>query len=335
MRRHPALVALLGAAMTGCASGKLKEKDLEIGRLRAGGAGLESQVREREGRITVLEGEKGDAEARLSEAEEKLKAYEARVAYLEKSNKDLLDALEADHGELSGKMKDLMKEKDEQNRKLAETQKEKNAALRARSLMKKSLEAQQVELAGLKAQVEEAARQAAEAAAAVEKEKEARRDRVLKAREELGTLADSILKEMQADLARASQDGEILSLTLQEALLFEPQKAALTEAGTILLIRVAGAVKELAPRPVLVEAHTDGTPPKRGILGGFEDNWDLSAARAAAVGRFLSTRGGVEAKRITAAGQADTRMTEPPAAPGARSANARVVLTLEPAGERR
>lgn len=329
--RNPAFVVLLGAALAGCASAKLKEKDLEIGRLQAVETGLRGEVKEYRGRVTALEGDKADAETRLADAEEKIKVYEGRVSYLEKSNKDLLEALEADHGELSRKLKELIKEKDAAGRRFVEAQRDKAAANRGRAAMKQALEAQQAELSDLKAKLEEAGRLAAEAAARAEGEREKRRGRVMAAREELGTLADSVLKEMQADRVKAVQDGETISLSFQDGLFFEPQKAVLTDAGAALIVRAAGAARDLAPRPVRVEVHTDNTTLKRGILGGFQDNWELSAARAAAAARALQAGGGVDPARLAACGFGEHRPVDRNETEAGRVANGRVVLTLDPA----
>jgi chemotaxis protein MotB len=92
---------------------------------------------------------------------------------------------------------------------------------------------------------------------------------------------------------------------LQSEVFFDTGKADLKPAGDEELDKVAGALTGLAtqipadiPWVLRVDGHTDVRP----ITGGqFKSNWDLSAARAIAVVKYLVAKG-VSPKRLVAAG---------------------------------
>jgi len=80
-----------------------------------------------------------------------------------------------------------------------------------------------------------------------------------------------------------------------------------------------------------VEGHTDDSPTHS---GDFATNWELSAARATAVVRFLIERG-VAAERLSAVGYADTQPKKPNRDEGGQpieanqAENRRIVIRIE------
>lgn len=82
--------------------------------------------------------------------------------------------------------------------------------------------------------------------------------------------------------------------------------------------------KELNDRKYRIEGHTDSTPvenPK------FESNWELSSARAMNVLHYLSGLG-VDEKRFSVAGYADTRPMHKGDTPEAKAYNRRVDIII-------
>ncbi len=115
---------------------------------------------------------------------------------------------------------------------------------------------------------------------------------------------------------------------------FKPGSAELTETAKLVL----GKLKRRLDRPpydlfaVDVEGHTDDVPVASDL---YPSNWELSAARAAAVVRHFIARG-MTPTRLKAAGFADTQpkvpnrnvMGEP--IPENRAENRRVAIRLHP-----
>ena len=98
-----------------------------------------------------------------------------------------------------------------------------------------------------------------------------------------------------------------ISFEFSSAKMFAPGSAQILPGGEPLLDRVAQMVTFMGYDDYQVEVHTDDIPIN---TAQFPSNWELSAARAAAVVRFLVDRG-VEPQRLVAVGYGDTRPKSP------------------------
>ncbi|MDE1149357.1 MAG: OmpA family protein [Azospirillaceae bacterium] len=122
--------------------------------------------------------------------------------------------------------------------------------------------------------------------------------------------------------------GKGLSIEIKDRVLFASARADLGDEGQKLLSRLVPMLQSLKGM-VTVEGHTDSNAIN---TARFPSNWELSAARAAAVVRML-INDGVPANRLRAVGYADTRPHDAgsdPAAPDHdRAADRRVTLIVE------
>ena len=121
---------------------------------------------------------------------------------------------------------------------------------------------------------------------------------------------------------RYDERGVVVSLP--ENLYFRAGTANLkTEA----LPHLAEVAKLVAAQrgPIVVEGHTDDLPVRSPL---FTSNWELSAARAARVVRYLVEEGGIEGTRLSAVGLADTRPLVENTDENTREANRRVQLVI-------
>jgi chemotaxis protein MotB len=117
--------------------------------------------------------------------------------------------------------------------------------------------------------------------------------------------------------------------------LFDSGRETLRKDGQKILIQVAGVIRNdstLAKRDFQVAGHTDNKPYKMGV---FKDNWGLSVMRAREVLSFLvdPDEGGLNPKRLSAAGYGDTDPLTKNDTPEGRQANRRVELVVLPALE--
>jgi len=125
---------------------------------------------------------------------------------------------------------------------------------------------------------------------------------------------------------RYDERGVVVSLP--ENLYFKPGTANLL---TDSLANMAELGKTLATQSgqIVVEGHTDDLPVSSAL---FTSNWELSAARAARVVRYLIEDAGIEGSRLSAVGLADTRPLVENTDEATRAANRRVqiVIVTEP-----
>jgi flagellar motor protein MotB len=82
-----------------------------------------------------------------------------------------------------------------------------------------------------------------------------------------------------------------LTVNLPGEILFEPGKAVLKTSASATLDKIVAAIKkDYATKTIYVDGHTDSDPITR-TKDTWEDNWDLAAARANAVRRYLTSHG--------------------------------------------
>jgi chemotaxis protein MotB len=334
MKRHIALAALL---LTGCAGAKLEKQQREIEDLNAKAGSLLGQLKDRADEVEALKASKAELEGRVTELEGKLAVANARVDSLQKSNNDLSSALKAGKDAVAAKLNDAIAEKDEAALKLSEALKEKLALERLKNIYKSARDKASTDLAELQkergrliARMSKLDAAAGQDAAAAQKAEEARSAARAAVREEMGAAADAVLKELQSGKAAVDQDGEAFTVTLQDSLVFEEGSAKITEAGAARLDRLAKSLKPLAGKRVRVEAHSDNAPFKKGLLGGYDGHWELSAARAAAAARWLHEHGGLDPASLESAGYGEFRPAKSNATPEGRAANRRLALVVSP-----
>jgi chemotaxis protein MotB len=116
-------------------------------------------------------------------------------------------------------------------------------------------------------------------------------------------------------------------IELPAGILFDSGRAELRREGQDVLRQVASVLAQIRERDFLVAGHTDNVQLGRG--GRFEDNWELSAARATNVVRFLA-QNNVTAARLGAAGYAEFQPAEPNDTDEHRALNRRVEIVLMP-----
>jgi chemotaxis protein MotB len=120
----------------------------------------------------------------------------------------------------------------------------------------------------------------------------------------------------------AARDGVIISLSGN--VLFDSGRADLKPAGLAMLNILADRVRDM-PNDLRIEGHTDDIPIETSI---FPSNWELSAARAVSVARYLSDHGRIKPERLTAAGYGQFRPAAPNTTREGRARNRRVDIVI-------
>jgi chemotaxis protein MotB len=113
-----------------------------------------------------------------------------------------------------------------------------------------------------------------------------------------------------------------LTVNLPGEVLFEPGKAVIKTSAMATLDKICAAIKkDYAAKTVFVDGHTDADPIMK-TKGQWEDNWDLAAARANAVRKYLTSHG-VDQKRV------DLRAFGPNKPKGNKDASRRVEIVVQ------
>ena len=120
-------------------------------------------------------------------------------------------------------------------------------------------------------------------------------------------------------------DEEKVVLTVPSVSLFKPGRADLQQEGRPALDRVIETVKKQKGFKTHIQGHTDDVPI---FTDRFPTNWELSAARATAVLRYIIDKG-IEPEKLTATGYADTFPLASNDSEIGRSSNRRVEFVLE------
>lgn len=151
---------------------------------------------------------------------------------------------------------------------------------------------------------------------------------------ELQATYDSLVTKMEEEITR----GEItiselqgkLTLNLVERILFDSGQATLNAAGEKVIKRLGGVLKSIEDKVVIVEGHTDNVPISPRLKKMYADNWELSAARATNVVRFLQNEIGIDGNRLAASGYGQFRPLASNRTAEGRAQNRRIQIVFAP-----
>jgi chemotaxis protein MotB len=124
--------------------------------------------------------------------------------------------------------------------------------------------------------------------------------------------------------------GGRLSVGLSDRILFASGQAELSEQGKNILRRVAQSLANVEGRVIQVEGHTDSMQPSRALQERFPTNWELSAARATNVVRFLSEECDIPGEKLVASAISAFRPAASNRTETGRRRNRRIELELVP-----
>jgi chemotaxis protein MotB len=155
--------------------------------------------------------------------------------------------------------------------------------------------------------------------------REGRQDQAREISERVQELEEAFATIPEAEVVEVSRTERGLSIRIEAQALFDLGQAELRSEARPILDKIADALAGL-PHPVRIEGHTDNIPL---TSGRFPSNWELSAARAAAVLRHLEGRG-VDARRLSAVGYGEWRPVVENDTDEHRQQNRRVEIFMEP-----
>ena len=142
---------------------------------------------------------------------------------------------------------------------------------------------------------------------------------------------DSVLSSLNEEVKKGQlqirQFKDMLTVDVAEQLFFDSGKATLKETGKLLLAKVADSLKGYEDKAIRIVGHTDNVPITKGLQKVFPSNWELSAARATTVVRFLQGTG-IAPERLIATGRAEYAPVAANDSAEGRQKNRRIEITL-------
>jgi chemotaxis protein MotB len=162
---------------------------------------------------------------------------------------------------------------------------------------------------------------------ALEAQKQQLLDASRKSQSQYDALVANLNQEVQKGQLQVRRYKDMLTVDVAEQLFFDSGRAALKETGKEVLKKVADAMKGYEDKAIRVVGHTDNVPITGGLQKVFASNWELSAARATTVVRFLQDTG-IAPERLIATGRAEYAPVAPNDTPEGRQKNRRIEITL-------
>jgi chemotaxis protein MotB len=122
---------------------------------------------------------------------------------------------------------------------------------------------------------------------------------LVKAREEqvqkVSSTYESLLEKMKSEISK----GQVtitelkgkLTVNMVDSILFDSGKAEVKKGGLEILGKVVSILRDVSDKSIRIEGHTDDVQISRALAQRYPTNWELSAARAINVARYLQGQG--------------------------------------------
>lgn len=240
------------------------------------------------------------------------------------------DKLNSTYDLLLDKNADLLKGKDDDNKKLMgqyqltqeELQKKEDKLRVSLEDLEKRKTEMDILAAELKANEEILAKK--EARVAELESVLAKKDSVVKA---LKDKVSNALLGFQGNGLNVTQKNGKVYVSLEERLLFESGSITVDARGAEAIKNLSKLLEKEPDINILVEGHTDNVPIKSAAV---KDNWDLSVLRATSIVRIIIQSSKVNETRLTAAGRGEFFPIDKANTAEARKKNRRTEIILTP-----
>jgi chemotaxis protein MotB len=323
MRLKAGLAVVVLTSLLGCVTAKeYKARLSDIDGLKSDVASLEGTLREKQDEKAAVASDLAalrEQHAKLQQEHDELSRQQQTTAddnaelriqnrILEDDNANLNSLLKAKKDELRVNITEL-------RQKLAESEKELEAKDRELETLKSRIAALTEERDTLNREKE---------SALLEKERS-----VAEFRKTYDSLVAEMSQEIRTGEITITQLKDKLSVNLVEKILFDSGSAEIRKDGKKVLDRVAEILQTVSDKQIRVAGHTDNVPIGPRIRDRFASNWELSAARATTVARYLQDKG-IDPEILSASGYSEYRPVAPNETEEGRARNRRIDIDLVP-----
>ena len=140
-------------------------------------------------------------------------------------------------------------------------------------------------------------------------------------------LLDSMKSEISKGEVTISELKGKLTVNLVESVLFDSGKAEVKPNGLIVLQKVIDILKSIKDKAIRIEGHTDNVPIVGALARKYPTNWELSAARAINVARYLQQQG-IDPALLAAVGYGEYKPVAANDTDEGRAKNRRIEIVL-------
>lgn len=159
--------------------------------------------------------------------------------------------------------------------------------------------------------------------------------RLARAKEEqvkkVSSTYENLLEKMKTEIEKGqvtiSELKGKLSVNMVDSILFDSGKAEVKKGGEEILDKVVAILKDVQDKAIRIEGHTDNVLISPSLQKRYPTNWELSAARAINVTRFLQ-RQGIPTDRLAAVAYGEWKPVGDNATPEGRAKNRRIEINL-------
>jgi chemotaxis protein MotB len=141
-------------------------------------------------------------------------------------------------------------------------------------------------------------------------------------------LVEDLNEEIAEGMVEIEQIRGRLQLSLAEEIFFDSGRAELKKEGEDVLKRIGAILKEIPEKNIRIEGHTDNVKIGKSLRDKYPTNWELGAARAVNVVRYLEEELGLDALRLSAVSYAQYRPIESNKTKAGRAKNRRIAIVL-------
>jgi chemotaxis protein MotB len=144
---------------------------------------------------------------------------------------------------------------------------------------------------------------------------------------------ENLLEKMKSEISQGqvtiSELKGKLTVNMVDSILFDSGKAEVKQGGLEVLQKVISILKDVKDKSIRIEGHTDNVQITGGLAKRYPTNWELSAARAINVTRYLQDQG-IDPGQLAAVAYGEWKPVGDNGTPEGRAKNRRIEINLVP-----
>jgi chemotaxis protein MotB len=187
---------------------------------------------------------------------------------------------------------------------------------------------QQQALEEANAKIAELEQKVEELGAAREEQATASEQEIAQVKQTYESLVKELKQEVESGKIKIEQGAGEVKLNIAEELFFETGMADIKPEGKKVLLRIGKDLAKVPGMNIRVEGHTDNVPIGPSLRPEYPTNWELAAARAVNVVRFLQEKAQIDPRRLSAVSYSQYRPVASNKTEAGKQRNRRVEIVL-------